>query len=239
MNIDVRKLIVNTLFTISVKTERKSISWDDVAKYVCLLEKKLGKKINLINTDEFNTTEYEKYVITRVEKDNVYFDLNPKFYNKKFTKSIVDIRLLLDENSNNELTGRDRIYKKTCGINSVSFNSLFKLFMYIYIKRFGKSIDRNDFWCIFTEIKNTLNKCGVEIKNATKLELFRTVYMYDKSQKFNLKDNNVNSNITDFNKFEYEATYSFDNETLKFLTKVIEYHLINLNVQEIKKEKKH
>jgi len=100
MNIDVRKVIVNTLFTISTKSGIKTITWDDVANYIYMLEKKSKRKVQLVYDSNFNISEYEKLITPRVEEDNVYFDLNP---NNKFSTKIVDLWLLLGKQSNEKL----------------------------------------------------------------------------------------------------------------------------------------
>ena len=158
LNLDFREMIATTLYYVASKSHRKIITLDEVINYIRILEKKYNVKFNLVYSKKFNCEKYEKYIIPYVDKDNVYFILKPLCWNLVYT-DIVKNHNLLNEKYDEILNNKSHdslvtIYQNKINENKninnekkyISFESLFKLFMFECNRLNINSISKDDFW---------------------------------------------------------------------------------------------
>lgn len=210
MNIDVRKIILTTIYTLAEKSDRRIINWDDIEIYITLLEKKFKTQINLIYEDGFNEEKYDKFIHCHVEYPNVYFILNTKYHFKQINKSIIDEQLILDSkecedlinrnidtnkldeiitfvrNQSNtsyqERTSLDKTLKNHPPIKYIAFDGVFKIFMLYYSIVYKNSIEKETLKSAMMEIADLLKNQGIELEPINNLNLFRSAYDKNRNQ---------------------------------------------------------
>lgn len=232
MNVDIRRIIYLTIYTM----KSKIVSYDYVNKYIELLEIKFNTKINLIYEDDFNDEKYDNLITTMVQNNNIYF-----IFKDEFNKIEIDDNLLIDKNLLNcEISNIDfefmKQYKlnnilKNIPSNNIPFILIFKLFM---LK--CNIINKDVFHDCMYQINDLFNKYNIKIENYTKLELFRIMYQYPTYQKYSADDDTLKVDILDKNKYYVELAYKCDKNTFIFLNELIDW-LIEYNVLNKSNEK--
>jgi len=96
MEMDIRDVAMAALYTIG-KENKTIISWDDVARYAEILEKRLRTNIGLVSTDNYDNDFFLDNVYCYVTSRNVYFSINPRIHPKQFKIKNIDELLLTSE----------------------------------------------------------------------------------------------------------------------------------------------
>jgi len=237
VNIDIRKLIVATLFVLN-KKGIKFISLDEVNAYTGILEKKFNKKIEFDYSNDFDTNQYEELVDCYTEKSNSYFVFNNEI---DINSTILDKSLIIDEDINiNVSKETNDIYKQycigklidNCPSKSFTFNSVFKLFMFKYNQLYGNKIDIDLFFNIINEINEIINYKDIEISNISKLELIRIMHKYPTEQEFIVSNNDICLEYINKQKYYEELSTLFTKEQIIFMNKLIDIIITNNNFKE-------
>lgn len=251
MEIDVRKLIINTLYTVMNNSDRRIISWDDIVIYITLLEEKLGKQIKFVYDNNFNEVQYENFITCNAKNNNVYFTLNPKYHIQQIY-NIIDNKLLLDTKHCQPLINRnidddkadelvvlnrnqhnkhyqkqislDKILKSRPIITYIKFDGLFKMFMLYYSLIYKNNIKKEILQESIDEISTVLKSKYIFVQSMSNSVLLETA-CDNPNRKFNLTDDEVKINIVDLKNYLSEITGLFDKKTLKFIKQLIAYYV--------------
>lgn len=245
--IDIRNIISAALYYVASKSGRKIISWDDIINYVEILEKKYNIKFKLTYAKNFNSEKYDKYIIPYIKENNIYFILRPLCFNLIY-KDIVNKSLLLKEKYNELLDNKsnvemNKIYEEKVSeektINnpkkSISFESLFKLFMFECNRLGINSINKELFWNIIYKIIDTLNYLNINITNVNKLKLFRIIYQTKTSQKYDIKNGNINLYLINKKEYCIEIAKEFNKDTYDLISGIIQHNIIDIKNEKIKR----
>lgn len=241
LNIDIRDVISSTLYYIASKTGRKIIAFDEIIKYIQILEKKYNTKFKITNLSNYNNELYEKCIITHVKDDNIYFILKPLCWNLLYT-NIAKKNLLLKEKYpeliNNKITEEmQTIYKDQISeqkiINhpnkTIPFESLFKLFMFECNRLGINSINKEQFWNTIYKIIDTLRYLNIHVTQVNKLKLFRIIYQTNTSQKYDMKNGNINLHLIDKKQYCVEIAREFNKETYDLVSSIIKSNIYDIN----------
>lgn len=219
MKLDIRYIAMAALHTIG-KENKTIISWDDLTRYVELLEYKFKTNINLVTKDDYNSKLFLDNVYCQVTSKNVYFSINPRIHPKQF--KLTDNELLLnDEDSKKFIEGyneqecqeakkvvlNEYRNKYLVDINSLNeylgtapeFNIFLGDFMAVYILEYsrlcGNVLDGKQFEKAIQDINRYLNNKGIHFVNSDSFSLLAFLinknYISKKDKSLIININNV------------------------------------------------
>lgn len=245
LDFDIREMISTTLYYVASKYRRKIITLDEVIEYTRILEKKWNIKFNLTYLKKFDCKKYEQYITPIVDSENVYFMLNPLCWSL-IGSNIVRKEILLKEKhdellNNKEYDKINTIYQNKINENkyinhpkkTISFESLFKLFMFECYRLGISSINKEQFWISISKIVDTLSYLNIHVNNVNKLKLFRIIYQSKNSQKYDFKNGNINLYLLDKKQYCIEIAREFNKETFDLISPIIRQNICNLKKEKV------
>ena len=223
MELEVNKVIMHALYYFYKANGLMAITWDYVQNYIGVLEELYGTKIKLISE---GNTKYEDCFTCEINNSVIKFRLT------NIDKSLLDDELSLNKtNTINISAMNDQIKKiKSQSIkyyHNIKINShdLFHLFMYVYNKMYGNSIEIENANEAMSDLKNICGKLKIAINDEHR--------SYKSSMhQFNIYENNIITHISNNEEYLREINKRYTQEQFEYLVTIIAEYATNKKFQE-------
>lgn len=262
MNLDIRDVAIAALHTVN-KENKTIISWDEVARYAELLEKKFDKQITLISKDDYDNESFLDNVYCYTTSRNVYFSINPNIHPKQFKNNIEELllngdetiefmkgykeeelkeakKLVLNEFRNEYLVGINSLdeYLGTAPESNIFLSDFMAAYILEYSRLCGNVLNIKQFETAIQDINLYLNSKGIHFINPDSFSLL--VFLVNNRNYISKKDNSLIINIDNVEEFNDNVISKININLQGYIKKLAQIYIIDsvLDPEEVFENKK-